>query len=195
MALLWWQKKLDKQTTDSPEILDGTTDKTDAIKPPNTYQLFIYSRVCLPEGDCWSEVVDNDADLTVLSEDLTDIDGMPMLVKPIARLPDAAALPYPSLSDAYSADSEFDDSYSDHYLDSSSDLDNDLDNHLDDERDVARERHGCRGDTRAHGVVYMAMTHGDRRRSGASDASDVQGFAHAEPSRACKRQKLGQQMR
>ncbi|WP_250162813.1 hypothetical protein [Psychrobacter sp. WY6] len=30
MALLWWQKKLDKQTTDSPEILDRTTDKTDA---------------------------------------------------------------------------------------------------------------------------------------------------------------------
>ena len=139
MALLWWQKKLDKQTTDSPEILDRTTDKTDAIKPPNTYQLFIYSRVCLPEGDCWSEVVDNEADLTVLSEDLTDIDGMPMLVKPIARLPDAAALPYPSLSDAYSADSEFDDSYSDRYLDSNSNLDNDLDNHLDDERFTERK--------------------------------------------------------
>lgn len=143
MALLWWQKKLDKQTTDSPEILDGTTDKTDAIKPPNTYQLFIYSRFCLPEGDCWSEVVDNDADLTVLSEDLTDIDGMPMLVKPIARLPDVSALPYPSLSDAYSADSEFDDSYSDHYLDSSSNLDNDLDSsldsHLDDERFTERK--------------------------------------------------------
>lgn len=154
-------KKLDKQTTDSPEIIDGTADKTDTIKPPNTYQLFIYSRVCLPEGDCWSEVVDNDADLTVLSEDLTDIDGMPMLVKPIARLPDAAALPYPNISDAYSADSEFDDSYSDRYLDSSSDLDNDLDSsldsHLDDER--VTERKAALNDTtlRLQALIYEQL--------------------------------------
>lgn len=61
----------------------------------------------------------------------------------IARLPDVSALPYPSLSDAYSADSEFDDSYSDHYLDSSSnlfnDLDSSLDSHLDDERFTERK--------------------------------------------------------
>lgn len=157
MALLWWQKKLDKQTTDSSEIIDGTADETDTIKPPDTYQLFIYSRVCLPEGDCWSEVVDNDADLTVLSEDLTDIDGMPMLVKPIARLPDAAALPYPSISDAYSADSEFDDSYSDRYLDSNSNLDSSLDSHLDGER--VTERKAALNDTtlRLQALIYEQL--------------------------------------
>ncbi|HCT73415.1 MULTISPECIES: hypothetical protein [Psychrobacter] len=148
MALLWWQKKLDKQTTDTPEILDGTADKTETIKPPDTYQLFVYSRVCLPEGDRWSEVVDNDEDLTVLSENLTDIDGMPMLVKPIARLTDAAALPYPNIStNAYLADSEFDDGYSD----------SDLDSHLDDDRFTERKAALNETTLRLQALIYEQL--------------------------------------
>ncbi|MDN3453963.1 MULTISPECIES: hypothetical protein [unclassified Psychrobacter] len=98
MALLWWQKRLDKQTNNTPESGD-TADEIETIKPPDTYQLFIYSRVCLPEGDSWSDVIDNEDDLTVLSDELTDFDGMPILVKPITRLTDAASLPYKALSD------------------------------------------------------------------------------------------------
>ncbi|MGP5203034.1 hypothetical protein ACTXKB_09770 [Psychrobacter aquimaris] len=148
MALLWWQKKLDKQTTDTPEMLDGTADKIDTIKPPDTYQLFVYSRVCLPEGNRWSEVVDNDEDLTVLSENLTDIDGMPMLVKPITRLTDAAALPYPNIStNAYLADSEFDGGYSD----------SDLDSHLNEERFTERKAALNETTLRLQALIYEQL--------------------------------------
>ena len=153
MALLWWQKKLDKQTTNTPEALDGTADKKEIINLPDTYQLFIYGRVCLPEGDRWSEVMENDEDMTVLSEDLTDIDGMPILVKPIARLPDASALPYPNMPNAYLADSEFDDGYSDCYLES----DSDLDSHLDDERFIKRKAAVNETTLRLQALIYEQL--------------------------------------
>ena len=107
LALLWGQKKRDKQTNDASDTAVGLSSEKEATKAPDTYQLFIYSRVCLPEGDCWSEVVENDKDLTVLSEDLVDIDGLPLLIKPITRLADTASLPY-----VYVANSDFDDNHS-----------------------------------------------------------------------------------
>ncbi|MBF0658384.1 hypothetical protein IPZ60_06490 [Psychrobacter sp. NG25] len=98
MALLWWQKKLDKQVSKNSDSLDDISNKTESAKQPDTYQVFIFSRVCLPEGDSWSEVIDNDEDLTLLSDELTDFDGLPILVKPITRLTDAASLPYQYIS-------------------------------------------------------------------------------------------------
>lgn len=109
MMLLWWQKRLNNQGKEALDSAGAKSDKKDPIKLPDTYQLFIYSRVCLPEGDSWSDVVDNDEDLTVLSEDLMDMDGLPILTKPIARLTDAASLPYAHLYDDSLADSGFDD--------------------------------------------------------------------------------------
>lgn len=108
LALLWWQKKQEKNTKDVSDDTAGISSKDDDTKAPETYQLFMYSRVCLPEGDSWSEVIDNNEDLTVLSEDLVDIDGLPLLIKPIARLTDAASLPY-----VYVANSDFDSSHAD----------------------------------------------------------------------------------
>lgn len=104
MALLWWQKKQDK---DANAVLDSNTQVSnvaDEVHAPETHQLFIYSSVCLPEGSCWSEVIDNHEDLTVLSENLENIDGLPLLIKPITRLTEAAFLPY-----VYDANLDFDD--------------------------------------------------------------------------------------
>lgn len=110
LALLWWQKKADKQALNASGSADGITDKKDPILVPDTYQLFIYSRVCLPEGNSWSEVVNNNEDLTVLSDDLVDIDGLPILTKPIKNLPNAGSLPYGYRVDSYATHSDFDDS-------------------------------------------------------------------------------------
>lgn len=114
MALLWWQKKLDKQASKNSDSLDDISNKTEIAKQPDTYQVFIFSRVCLPEGDSWSEVIDNDEDLTLLSDELADFDGLPILVKPITRLPDAASLPYQYISkDLEDSDWDVDTSYED----------------------------------------------------------------------------------
>lgn len=109
MAIRWMQKKMENKTGDIPDI----AVEQENTKLPNSYRLFMYSSVCLPEGDSWSEVIDNDADLTLLSEDLTDFDGLPILIKPITRLADAASLPYEYMHDVYLEnsleDSDFDD--------------------------------------------------------------------------------------
>ncbi|MGO2340767.1 MAG: hypothetical protein ACTH5M_09250, partial [Psychrobacter sp.] len=104
MALLWWQKKLDKQESQASDTLDETSNKKESAKLPDTYQLFVFSRICLPEGDSWSDVINNDQDLTLLSDELTDFDGLPVLVKPITRLADATSLPYRYISDEPSDD-------------------------------------------------------------------------------------------
>ena len=51
-----------------------------------TYRLFVKACISLPEGNSWSEIIDNKNDLTVLSEDLSDFDGLPILIKPIERV-------------------------------------------------------------------------------------------------------------
>ncbi|MGP9689180.1 hypothetical protein ACT3TH_08480 [Psychrobacter sp. AOP22-C1-C5] len=111
-ALLWWQKKADKHTLNASDDMSGVSGAQEPVQAPNTYQLFIYSRVCLPEGNSWSEIIDNDKDVTVLSEDLVDIDGLPILIKPINNLPDAASLPYGYVIDADTTSSGFDDGFS-----------------------------------------------------------------------------------
>ncbi|AMN66986.1 hypothetical protein AK825_04065 [Psychrobacter sp. P11G5] len=97
MAIRWMQKKMENKTGNIPDI----AVEQENTKLPNSYRLFMYSSVCLPEGDSWSEVIDNDADLTLLSEDLTDFDGLPILIKPITKLADAASLPYEYMHDVY----------------------------------------------------------------------------------------------
>ena len=134
IALFWWQKKRDKQASNKADNLSDISNKKENVKLPDTYQLFISGHVCLPEGDNWSEVINNEEDLTVLSDDLTDFDGMPVLVKPITRLTDAASLPYSYMSNEDLEDSNFDDNI----LDSS--LDNDFDEQTFDDSDTRTDR-------------------------------------------------------
>lgn len=100
LAARWGQKRLETKTTHKP----NTTHQKQSVESPVSYKLFMYSSLCLPEGDSWSDVVDNDTDLTVLSDTLVDFDGLPILTKPIARLADAAFLPYDYMYDPESSD-------------------------------------------------------------------------------------------
>lgn len=109
MILIWQQKKSDNRAVSASDSDDKKFGEQENIKQPVTHKLFIYSRVCLPEGNCWSEVIDNDEDLTVLSNDLVDLDGLPILIKPIAELTDAASLPYGYMVDTDTTSSDFDD--------------------------------------------------------------------------------------
>jgi hypothetical protein len=102
LALRWRQKKTESSTADA---VYNNSEKERA-KLPNTYRLFMYSSMCLPEGDNWSDVIDNNADLTLLSEDLTDFDGLPILTKPIIQLTDVAPLPYQYMHDTGLEDSD-----------------------------------------------------------------------------------------
>ncbi|MGP5209304.1 hypothetical protein ACTXJ5_00790 [Psychrobacter alimentarius] len=93
LTLLWWQKKQEKNENNRSDSDVNTSNEDSETTMPETHPLFVYSRVCLPEGNCWSEVIDNNEDLTVLSEELTDAYGLPLLIKPIASLTEAAFLP------------------------------------------------------------------------------------------------------
>ncbi|MGM8909222.1 hypothetical protein ACS8FB_03770 [Psychrobacter sp. 1U1] len=102
LALRWRQKKVASSAADVSDI----SSEKKSPKPPDSYNLFIYSSICLPEGDNWSDVVDNDEDLTLLNEKLTDFDGLPILTKPIATLADVAPLPYEYMEATNLADSD-----------------------------------------------------------------------------------------
>lgn len=95
IAIKWWPNRINNQTLDQPK----TAEAQDKVQLPATHKLFIHSSVCLPEGSTWSEVVDNDDDLTVLSDTLSDFDGLPILTKPIAKLSDPETPPYHLLED------------------------------------------------------------------------------------------------
>lgn len=153
MTILWWQKKREKQINKASDTVAGISGEKESIKTPDTYHLFIYSRICLPEGDCWSEVVDNDEDFTVLSDNLVDIDGLPLLIKPITRLTDAASLPYVYMSDTYGTNSDFDDSYSNSHDD----------NETFEEADTDTDRMAAPDSTtlRLYSLVHELLTLGD----------------------------------
>ena len=104
LTLLWWQKKQEKNESNRSDSDANTSNQDNETTMPEIHSLFVYSRVCLPEGNCWSEVIDNNEDLTVLSEDLTDAYGLPLLIKPIVRLTEAAFLP-----EVYGSSSDWDD--------------------------------------------------------------------------------------
>lgn len=75
----WRQKK-----SEAEELAPAQKISKKIKAPPiDSYQLFIDSSICLPEGIDWPEIIDNDNDLTVLSEALSDFDGLPILTKPI----------------------------------------------------------------------------------------------------------------
>ena len=116
-AMLWWQKKADKQALDPEDSNDKISGEENRTAVPHTYELFIYTRVCLPEGNSWSDVIDNDEDLTVLSDDLVDIDGLPILTKPIKNLPDIDSLPYRYMSDEYARYTDFEDGFTNEPID------------------------------------------------------------------------------
>ena len=82
ITLIWQQKRLQRKAS----VPTPSKNKEQAVVRPDIYTLFIKSSICLPEGQFWAEVIDNDDDLTVLSTDLQDFDGLPILTKPIAYL-------------------------------------------------------------------------------------------------------------
>ncbi len=82
IVIMWQQKKLERKAS----IPTLTTEKVQPTKQPDIYQLFIHSSIGLPEGENWSAIIANDEDLTVLSTDLSDFDGLPILTKPITRV-------------------------------------------------------------------------------------------------------------
>ncbi len=100
LAARWGQKRLETKTTHKP----NTTHQKQSVQSPVSHRLFMYNSLCLPEGDSWSDVVDNNTDLTMLSDTLVDFDGLPILTKPIARLMDTASLPYDYIYDLQRAD-------------------------------------------------------------------------------------------
>ncbi|MGP5120695.1 hypothetical protein ACTXJF_11610 [Psychrobacter alimentarius] len=106
LTLLWWQKKQEKNENNRSDSDVNTSNEDNETAMPEIHSLFVYSRVCLPEGNCWSEVIDNNEDLTVLSEELTDAYGLPLLIKPITRLTEADFLP-----EVYGSSSDWDDSH------------------------------------------------------------------------------------
>lgn len=106
LTLLWWQKKQEKNENNRSDSDVNTSNEDNGTAMPEIHSLFVYSRVCLPEGNCWSEVIDNNEDLTVLSEELTDAYGLPLLIKPIASLTEAAFLP-----EVYGSSLDSDDSH------------------------------------------------------------------------------------
>lgn len=106
LTLLWWQKKQEKNENNRSDSDVNTSNEDNETAMPEIHSLFVYSRVCLPEGNCWSEVIDNNEDLTVLSEELTDAYGLPLLIKPITRLTEADFLP-----EVYGSISDWDDSH------------------------------------------------------------------------------------
>jgi hypothetical protein len=89
VILIRWRQKKQQNKIKNPPNISG--EKSKAIQP-EAYQLFIYSSISLPEGDSWSEIKDNHDDLTILSENLTFFDNLPLLIKPIARVTNASAL-------------------------------------------------------------------------------------------------------
>ncbi len=90
VATKWWQKRIDHKESDEPKAAHEKT----SVQTHDTYKLFIHSSVSLPEGSSWSEVINNQEDLTSLSDTLTDFDGLPLLTKPIAGLTEPEPLPY-----------------------------------------------------------------------------------------------------
>lgn len=82
LTLRWFRDKSDSKENKTELI---TNEKAE-LSSLETYRLFIKASISLPEGNSWSEIIDNKNDLTVLSEDLSDFDGLPILIKPIERV-------------------------------------------------------------------------------------------------------------
>lgn len=84
IMLMWQQKKIERKATTPTDV----KEKKQAIKSPNIHKLFITTSICLPEGDSWADIIANEEDLNILSTDLLDYDGLPILTKPIAYIAD-----------------------------------------------------------------------------------------------------------
>ena len=78
-ALNTWKKSAQNPSSNA----DKSEENVPPIQPPLSYHLYIQSSVCLPEGSDWLDISNDQQDLTVLSDQLSDIDGMPVLTKPI----------------------------------------------------------------------------------------------------------------
>lgn len=77
---LWRQKKSERKIL-TPSL---SKNKEQPAKQPNIYNVYIKSSLYLPEGDSWADIIANEEDLTILSKDFSDFDGLPILTKPIA---------------------------------------------------------------------------------------------------------------
>lgn len=82
LTLRWFRDKSDSKGNKT-ELISSEKAELSSLE---TYRLFVKACISLPEGNSWSEIIDNKNDLTVLSEDLSDFDGLPILIKPIERV-------------------------------------------------------------------------------------------------------------
>lgn len=82
VAIRWWLKK--QRHNDAEQTTATPTKEQTSL--PETYKIFIYSSLNLPEGNEWSEIIENKQDLTMLDEELLDFDGLPILTKPITQV-------------------------------------------------------------------------------------------------------------
>ena len=82
LTLRWFRDKSDSKGNKT-ELISSEKEELLSLE---TYRLFVKACISLPEGNSWSEIIDNKNDLTVLSEDLSDFDGLPILIKPIERV-------------------------------------------------------------------------------------------------------------
>ncbi len=82
LTLRWFRDKSDSKGNKT-ELISSEKEELLSLE---TYRLFVKACISLSEGNSWSEIIDNKNDLTVLSEDLSDFDGLPILIKPIERV-------------------------------------------------------------------------------------------------------------
>ncbi|WP_201503411.1 hypothetical protein [Psychrobacter aestuarii] len=86
----WYQNKPapnNDMTSDAPAKAPLPQQKAQ----PNRH-LLMSSQVLLPEGNHWSEIIDNTDDVTQLNRSITDTFGLPLLTKPITEIEEALPL-------------------------------------------------------------------------------------------------------
>lgn len=84
-ALRWYQNK---PAVEQNAPLDAPNTTVKADKAPISHHLLLSGHLLLPEGNTWSQIIDNAEDLTEINRSLTDYFGLPKLTKPIAEVED-----------------------------------------------------------------------------------------------------------
>lgn len=85
IILVQWQYKKKNNLSENDEQSSIASDATPNHQP-SSYEIFIYSNVCLPEGEHFIDIIENSNDLTILSPVYTSFDNLPILIKPIAEI-------------------------------------------------------------------------------------------------------------
>ena len=87
-ALRWYQNK---PAAEEDPALDTPKTAIKADRAPISHRLLLSGHLLLPEGNEWSQIIDNTEDLTEINHSLTDHFGLPKLTKPIAEVEEQMA--------------------------------------------------------------------------------------------------------